>query len=215
MVEGCGYDSVTFRSRPKPCRFLLRGIGEASCEQARAKGTITDNRKPRAGSGVVQCSESTKAPCFDGYAMTGKKTEKLEMPSLLKKICRLARHGDTEQLGRLLRESRGRVDLNAFDRRRYTPLMHAVSGPRADADLVRLLLDHGADPHAESRRTYGEGRTVLSLACRGVTRRRSKPCWTAAPTCITADRKATARCWTRSTAATWTATSTSWICCAC
>jgi ankyrin repeat protein len=55
---------------------------------------------------------------------------------------RAAKRGDVETARRLVSE--GGVDMNAYDSRGRTPLMHAVVSVAADADFVRLLLGHGA-----------------------------------------------------------------------
>ena len=59
------------------------------------------------------------------------------------------------------------VDINAFDRKGFTPLMDAVRNPHADVELVRLLLAHGASiepdlPQAGERRS-----SVIALALAG------------------------------------------------
>jgi len=43
------------------------------------------------------------------------------------------------------------VDVNAFDRHGFTPLMYAVQCPAADAEMVRLLLARGARIDLDSR----------------------------------------------------------------
>jgi ankyrin repeat protein len=51
--------------------------------------------------------------------------------------------------------------LNDCDRRGYTPLMHAVESHKASVDLVRLLLDCGADVHQWSQ-AGSEGAPIFS-----------------------------------------------------
>ena len=58
------------------------------------------------------------------------------------------------------------VDIEARDRRHdYTPLMHAVTSARAGPEMVRFLMEGGANPNAV--RAAGEFQSlehVLSLA---------------------------------------------------
>ncbi len=60
-----------------------------------------------------------------------------------------------------------KIDLNAYDRSGHTPLMHAAKSPKANVELVRLLLDHGANVHQESRARYGAGQSVVALSVAG------------------------------------------------
>ena len=53
------------------------------------------------------------------------------------------------------------ADVNAADHRGYTPLLLAAQYDGDSVDLVRLLLDHGADLQA-----VAEGETALSLAAK-------------------------------------------------
>src|SRR5262249_15730378 len=41
------------------------------------------------------------------------------------------------------------IDINSYDDYGFTPLMHAVESDKATVELVRLLLDHGANIHQE------------------------------------------------------------------
>ncbi len=58
------------------------------------------------------------------------------------------------------------LDINEYDKVGHTPLMHAAKSPKANVDLIRLLLDHGANVHLESRAPAEAGRSVVSL-CTG------------------------------------------------
>lgn len=84
---------------------------------------------------------------------------------------RLVRSGDVEGVRRHLAAhcpgKGGEASVDAYDRRGYTPLMQAVLSPLADVELVRLLLDHGADLHAHSRCPYQPNAGVLPLALGG------------------------------------------------
>lgn len=51
------------------------------------------------------------------------------------------------------------ADVNAMDYRGYTPLMHAAYCDTVSTELIRLLLDRGADVRAT-----GEGETAITLA---------------------------------------------------
>src|SRR5260370_25153261 len=55
------------------------------------------------------------------------------------------------------------LDINEYDNVGHTPLMHVAKSPKANVDLVRLLLDHGANVHLESRAPSEAGRSVVSL----------------------------------------------------
>lgn len=57
--------------------------------------------------------------------------------------------------------------INAFDRNGYTPLMVAAMSPRADAEMIRLLVAHGAATGSESRARHALPGTVMSLALGG------------------------------------------------
>jgi ankyrin repeat protein len=63
---------------------------------------------------------------------------------------RLVKRGNLERVRELLAGPAGKdIDVNAYDNRGYTPLMHAVKSPKAGVELVRLLLEHGASIHLE------------------------------------------------------------------
>jgi ankyrin repeat protein len=52
--------------------------------------------------------------------------------------------GDLRHVSELLSTARPEIALNERDRRGWTPLMYAVSDPKADVKLLRTLLHHGA-----------------------------------------------------------------------
>jgi ankyrin repeat protein len=70
-----------------------------------------------------------------------------------------AANGGNLETARLLIEKEANV--NAADYRGYTSLMHAAYRDNASPELIRLLLDHGADISAT-----GEGETAVSLAAK-------------------------------------------------
>ena len=55
-------------------------------------------------------------------------------------------------------------DVNAYDPAGYTPLMHAVKNPNATVELVRTLLENGADIHQATCSEYGAGCNVMAPA---------------------------------------------------
>ena len=55
-----------------------------------------------------------------------------------------SKKGDLRHLRALLHTPRSDIDVNERDRKGWTPLMYAVSNPKADVNLVRTLLQHGA-----------------------------------------------------------------------
>ena len=62
----------------------------------------------------------------------------------------LVKRGNLERVRELLAGPAGKdIDIDAYDNRGYTPLMHAVESPKAGVELVRLLLEYGADIHLE------------------------------------------------------------------
>ena len=78
---------------------------------------------------------------------------------------RLVRRGDIEGVREFLdRRSRQKGDVNTFDAAGSTPLMYAVQGPRANPELVRVLLDAGANVHQYSKHSFQAGYSVLALA---------------------------------------------------
>ena len=81
---------------------------------------------------------------------------------------RLVKQGNLPRVRELLNASLPEeIDINAYDRGGHTPLMHAAKSPKANVELVRLLLDHGANVHQESRAPYDPGRGVVSLSVTG------------------------------------------------
>jgi ankyrin repeat protein len=70
-----------------------------------------------------------------------------------------ARRGDLDRVRDFLRDS---PDLGARDARGYTPLMHAVESKHASVEIVRLLLDHGADLN-QTCQQYGAEYTVAAI----------------------------------------------------
>jgi ankyrin repeat protein len=84
------------------------------------------------------------------------------------KLHRLVRLGDLEQVEELLKSSGQKgVAVNEYDKSGRTPLMHAVISPKASIDLMRLLLDHGADIHLETREPAYVVESVMALALQG------------------------------------------------
>lgn len=73
-----------------------------------------------------------------------------------------------EQVEELLKSS-GQQDvaMNTYDKSGHTPLMHAVMSPKASVDLLRLLLDHGADIHQETREPAYSVESIMALALQG------------------------------------------------
>ncbi len=53
-------------------------------------------------------------------------------------------NGDLNGISALLSGSHPEIDINAADRKGWTPLMYAVTNPKAGLDLLRTLLQHGA-----------------------------------------------------------------------
>jgi ankyrin repeat protein len=81
----------------------------------------------------------------------------------------LASNGELPRLKELLASpQKGRdFDINAYDGQGYTPLMRAVTNPKASVDLVRLLLDHGADIDLEPTTKFMPSACVMALALGG------------------------------------------------
>ncbi len=52
--------------------------------------------------------------------------------------------GDLRRITELLNATGPRVDVNEHDRAGWTPLRHAVTSPKADVNLLRTLVRHGA-----------------------------------------------------------------------
>ncbi len=78
---------------------------------------------------------------------------------------RLVKQGNLPRVRDLLKVSPPEeLDINAYDKGGHTPLMHAAKSPKAKVDLVRLLLDHGANLHQECRAPYETDRSVVSLS---------------------------------------------------
>ena len=73
-----------------------------------------------------------------------------------------AGRGDDDSVKLLL--SKG-AEVNAADYRGYTPLMHAAQYDRDALDVVRLLLDYGANANV-----IAEGQTAASIAARRLLR---------------------------------------------
>ena len=65
----------------------------------------------------------------------------------MNQLRRLVKLGDLEGARGLLNSKLPAEDIgiDACDARGYTPLMHAAASPKADARMVRLLLEFGAD----------------------------------------------------------------------
>ncbi|MEJ2405145.1 MAG: ankyrin repeat domain-containing protein [Candidatus Thiodiazotropha sp.] len=80
-------------------------------------------------------------------------------------ICIYSRDGELDRLRLILSNSRQPAKLvNSFDDAGMTPLMLAVKSSDANIEVVRLLLDNGADVNAISHGRYDNGRPVLSYA---------------------------------------------------
>ncbi len=81
----------------------------------------------------------------------------------------LAKNGDLQRLRELLQARRPHqeIDVNAYDRGGNTPLMHAIQSPKANVEMVRTLLEHGANVHQESRESFKGHYTVVALALAG------------------------------------------------
>lgn len=57
------------------------------------------------------------------------------------------------------------VDLDCIDKYAFqTPLMYAVTSPNADIDMIRFLVENGANVNAVAENDYRNQETVLSLA---------------------------------------------------
>ena len=84
------------------------------------------------------------------------------MPELLG-LHALISSGEADELRARLKVPIAVSDLEEFDRLGRTPLMVAVQDSRADCEIVRLLLDNGANVNQVSTSIEGP-RSVLSLA---------------------------------------------------
>jgi ankyrin repeat protein len=74
-------------------------------------------------------------------------------------------NGELDKVRRILDDSQRPVELvNSYNDAGMTPLMLAVSSPSVSVELVRLLLDKGAEVEQESQGMYGRGRKALSYA---------------------------------------------------
>ncbi len=78
-------------------------------------------------------------------------------------LCISIKRGSVDDVAELLRTTHAAA-INDHDSRDLTPLMHAVVDGHANADMVRLLLQHGADPNASTTSPYQQRLGVLSLA---------------------------------------------------
>jgi ankyrin repeat protein len=73
--------------------------------------------------------------------------------------------GDLDKVSKLLKRSERPIELvNAYNDAGMTPLMLAVKNPDASIELVKLLLDKGANIALESRVVYESQRVALSYA---------------------------------------------------
>jgi ankyrin repeat protein len=80
----------------------------------------------------------------------------------------LVKQGNVPRVRELLKASRPEeLDINAYDRSGQTPLMHAAKSQKASVELVRLLLDHGANVHHESHAHYEDGHSIVALSVTG------------------------------------------------
>src|SRR5947209_484451 len=81
------------------------------------------------------------------------------------KLHHLVKQGNLPRVRDLLNASPPEeLDINAYDDGGHTPLMHAAKSPKANVDLIRLLLDHGANVHQQCRAPYETDRGVVSLS---------------------------------------------------
>ena len=64
------------------------------------------------------------------------------------------------------RQKAFQAQVNAYDRSGYTPLMHAVSNPKASVAMVQLLLQHGASTQQNSQ-PFAQEFSVMALALQG------------------------------------------------
>ena len=81
----------------------------------------------------------------------------------VRKIHRLVKRGDIAKVRDHLQ--RKPADVNSYDERGYTPLMCGVEGTKACVDLVRLLIECGADIHAVTKQSIP--RPVVSVCLAG------------------------------------------------
>ena len=83
----------------------------------------------------------------------------MAQPSLHKFVLR----GDLSSVRQLFNRGTGGREVNAYDDQGFTPLMHAVGRPGASIELVRFLLDHGAEIERESKGEFCST-TAMALA---------------------------------------------------
>ena len=57
---------------------------------------------------------------------------------------RAVKNADLRRVSELLNDATGKTDVNQPDHKGWTPLMYAVSSSETDADLLRVLIHHGA-----------------------------------------------------------------------
>lgn len=79
----------------------------------------------------------------------------------------LAKQGDLPALRALLTQATAATHaqaVNTPDRQGLTPLMHAARSPAASADVIRLLLQAGANPNEISPSEWQLGAGVMSMA---------------------------------------------------
>jgi ankyrin repeat protein len=82
---------------------------------------------------------------------------------------KMAQDGNVVEMRRLLASgsTRHAPDINQVDDRGYTPLIRAVEQPDANIEMVRLLLEHGADVRKEYRQGNYPSMSVMRFAIRG------------------------------------------------
>jgi ankyrin repeat protein len=74
------------------------------------------------------------------------------------------RTGDLDRVSKLLDRSRPKADVNARDRKGWTPLAYALASPDAGIELLRVLMDRGAIIEESSLRlAFGDPRKVAVL----------------------------------------------------
>ena len=81
------------------------------------------------------------------------------MPDKIVSIHSYAKNGDIDGLKAKLAEGES---VDAVDKEKLTPLMHAVQNPKASHDTVRFLIDNGANVNADGG--FVDCRTVLGYA---------------------------------------------------
>jgi ankyrin repeat protein len=79
------------------------------------------------------------------------------------KLHDFVRKGDLVRVKEILDQPSAEQEVNAYDDRGLTPLMHAVIGSNISTDMIRLLLDYGADINKQTVRD-APPTTAMALA---------------------------------------------------